>query len=154
VGPPRAPQRPQRLLLVLCREPSHIELAVRGAADLLAETDTPWDLVFADPPWQLERSSDRAAYRRTYERDDAAVVDGYVDEPPDQDYAEFTERWVRPAADSLRPGGYLAVVSGPQQAGHIQVTCEMVGLTYVNSIVVHRVFRCTRRDDGHMRIGS
>lgn len=140
-------ERPRRLLLVLCGEPGAIELAVRDAADLLRETDAPWDLVVADPPWQLDRGSAEAAYRRTYQRDAEKVVGGYVDVPSDQSYVEFTERWVRAAAASLKHGGYLAAISGPQQAAHIQVTCEAAGLTYVNTVVVHRPFalRTTRR---------
>ena len=50
------------------------------------------------------------------------------------EYAEFTATWITAAAAALRPGGYLAVVTGAQQAARVQVTAEdAAGLTYVNS---------------------
>ncbi len=75
------------------------------------------------------------------------VVDGYVDVPADE-YAEFTHRWIEAAAGALRTnGGYLAIITGPQQAARVQVAGEDAGLTYVNQIVAKRVFslRTTRR---------
>ncbi|BCY09039.1 hypothetical protein [Actinoplanes sp. L3-i22] len=42
---------------------------------------------------------------------------------------------------SLRHGGYLAVVTGPQQAARVRTAAkDAAGLTYVNSIAVARRF--------------
>lgn len=132
---------PRRCLLVLgTGEPAFVEMVLGEAAEILGEAAEPVDLVVADPPWALDRGARRAAYRRTYRRDSSKVVGGYVEVEPSQ-YARFTERWVTAAAEVLRPGGYLAVVTGAQQAARVQVVAEDVaGLTYVNSIAVRRPF--------------
>lgn len=107
---------------------------------MLARADEPVDLIVADPPWALGRADARSAYRRTYGRDHHQVIGGYVEVDPDQ-YAEFTATWIAAASAALRPGGYLAVVTGAQQAARVQVLAEDVaGLTYVNSIAVARQF--------------
>lgn len=110
--------QPRRSILVLCGEPSHIEVMLGRCEELLAETDEPFDLVLADPPYGLGRDKGQL---RQYERDPDSVVPGYVDVEP-VDYLEFTERWVASAVPAIRPGGYLAVVTGPQQAARVQLT--------------------------------
>jgi methylase of polypeptide subunit release factors len=134
-------ERPRRcLLLFLPDEPGHVELVLGDAAEVLRRADEPVDLIVADPPWALDRGGDTAAYRRTYRRDADRVVGGYVEIDPDE-YAEFTARWMTAAADALRPGGCLAVVTGAQQAARVQTVGEDdAGLTYVNSIAVQRTF--------------
>jgi hypothetical protein len=58
-----------------------------------------------------------------------------------EQFTDFTCRWVAAAAAALRPGAYLAIVTGPQQAARVQVAAEDVGrLTYVNQLVVRRPF--------------
>ncbi|MEN3308847.1 MAG: hypothetical protein V7603_5049 [Micromonosporaceae bacterium] len=134
-------ERPRRSLLVwLPNDPSQVELVLGAAADVLARADEPIDLIVADPPWALGRADAASAYRRTYGRDHDQVISGYVEVDPDE-YAEFTATWIGAAGAALRPGGYLAVVTGAQQAARIQVVAEDVaGLTYVNSIAVARAF--------------
>ncbi|MFK3984508.1 DNA-methyltransferase [Micromonospora sp. NPDC050397] len=132
--------RPRRALLIwLPGDPSGVELVLGAAATVLAQADEPIDLVVADPPWALGRGDHRSAYRRTYGRDHSQVVAGYVDVDP-AEYAEFTAEWITAASVALRPGGYLAVVTGAQQAARVQVTAEDAGLTYVNSIAIARRF--------------
>jgi len=41
------------------------------------------------------------------------VVGGYVEVDP-VEYGEFTAQWIAAAGAALRPGGYLAVVTGAQ----------------------------------------
>ncbi len=138
---------PTRCLFVwLPGDPSQIELVLGDAAEILARCDEPVDLVLADPPWALDRDNDDAGYKRTTARDHDKVMPGYIDVDP-AEYAEFTARWVEAARDAIRPGGYLAIVTGPQQSARVQVAAEDAGLTYVNSIVVRRQFGvyCTRR---------
>lgn len=133
--------RPRRALLVwLPREPSQVELVLGEAADVLAQADEPIDLIVADPPWALGRGDQRSAYQRTYGRNHGQVMPGYIDVDP-AEYADFTAHWIAAAGHALRPGGYLAVVTGAQQAARVQVAAEDVaGLTYVNSIAVTRTF--------------
>lgn len=137
-GTSAAPRR--ALLLWLPADPSQIELVLGKAADVLSRCDEPIDLIVADPPWALGRGDARSGYRRTYRRNHDLVVPGYVEVDP-AEYADFTAEWVTAAAKALRPGGYLAVVTGPQQAARVQITAEYAaGLTYVNSITVTRTF--------------
>lgn len=140
-------EEPRRALFVwLPADPSQIELVLGRAADVLARCEEPIDLVLADPPFGLGRGKADSAYRRVYGRDHEQVVDGYV-EVDEAEYAGFTAEWVAAAGAALRPGGYLAVVTGPQQAARVQVAGEDAGLTYVNSIAVRRTMGmyCTRR---------
>jgi hypothetical protein len=133
--------RPRRALLVwLPVDPSQVELVLGAAADVLARADEPIDLIVADPPWALGRGDIGSAYRRTYGRDHDQVVSGYVEVDPSE-YSDFTATWIAAAGAALRPGGYLAVITGAQQAARVQVVAEdAAGLTYVNSIAVARRF--------------
>lgn len=140
---------PRRALLVICGEASQLELVLADAAQLLGDLDEPVDLIVADAPWGLGRPSvgdptDRIEH--AYVRDSTKVVPGYVDVPADE-YAEFTARWIGAAAEALRPGAYLSVVTGPSGAARVQVAAEDAGLTFVNQLVARRPFamRTTRR---------
>lgn len=133
-------REPRRALFVwLPTDPSQLELVLGDVAEVLGQADEPVDLIVADPPWALNRGEDGAAYRRVYGRDHDRVVGGYREVDPAA-YAEFTARWIAAAGKVLRPGGYLAVITGPQQSARVQLTAEDAGLTYVNSIVVSRQF--------------
>jgi DNA modification methylase len=133
--------RPSRALFVwLPNDPSQLELVLGEAWDVLASCDDPIDLVLADPPWALNRGDrSNTAYQRTYRRNPDYVVPGYVDVEP-AEYVDFTHHWIDAAVAAIRPGGYLAVVTGPQQAARVQVASEDAGMTYVNSISVPRKF--------------
>jgi methylase of polypeptide subunit release factors len=139
--------RPVRALLVLLTAaPTQLELALVDAATLLGRVEEQVSLVLADPPWALDRGQPGGVDQRVYVRDHQRVVGGYEDVSP-AEYAEFTQRWVRAAAAALRPGGYLAAITGPQQAARVQVAAADAGLSYVNAVVVRRPFalRSTRR---------
>lgn len=141
-------EAPRRALFVwLPDDPSQLELVLGEAHEILARCGEPIDLVLADPPWALNRGdTSNSAYQRTYGRDPDRVVAGYEEVDP-AEYADFTHRWINAAAAAIRPGGYLAVVTGAQQSARVQVAAEDAGLTYVNSIAVPRKFglRTTRR---------
>lgn len=150
--------RPRRALFVwLPADPSQMELVLGDVASILGRCDEPIDLIVADPPWALGRGSqgwEGERIDRMYAGDREQVVDGYVDVDP-AEYAEFTARWVAAAGKALRPGGYLAVVTGAQQSARVQCAGEDAGLTYVNSIAVPRAFGVytTRRFvHGHNRV--
>ncbi len=132
-------EKPRRCLFVwLPRDPSQLELVLGDVEDILRRSPEPIDLVFTDPPFGLDRDGDNAG-RRTYGRNHDQVVPGYVDVDP-AEYEDFTARWIGAAHDVIRPGGYLAVVTGPDLAADVQVAAKGAGLTFVNSITVTRPF--------------
>jgi methylase of polypeptide subunit release factors len=135
------PVRPQRLLLIVAgATPLDFELRLAAAVDLLRDLDEPADLVLCDPPYALGRGEGRHyADGNGYRRDHNKIVGGYTDIDPAQ-YADFTHAWVTAAARSLRPGGQLAVVTGPQRTGVVQCAAETAGLTWVCKIAAGRQF--------------
>ncbi len=140
--------RPERAMLVLFGEPSEITLALKAAHELLREIDAPVDLILADPPYQLNVNQGRGDVgARIYARDQSMVIKGYVDVEPDREYSDFTDEWMGPAFEALRPGGQIAVVTGDEQAAYIQLSAKKHGLTYVNQIIVTKPFplRTTKR---------
>ena len=151
------PEQPRRAVLVSLDGPHReVELRLAKAGELLAGLDEPADLICCDPPYGLNvgRGAAQDTGARIYERDQSRVLGGYVDVPA-AEYRAFTRDWVSAAAAAIRPGGYLAVVTGPQQAAYVQVAGEDCGLVYVNSISAGKVFalRTTRRfSHSHWRI--
>lgn len=141
---------PQRVLLILDGEPSHLELALLDAAELFRTMEEPAHLVLADPPWMLGRQAtgdpSRDRGERIYRRDSERVVGGYV-EVEEGRYEEFTYRWVGEAAKVLRPGAYLAIITGPTGAARVQCAAEEAGLNLVNQVIARRPFalKTTRR---------
>lgn len=141
-------QEPRLALLIIAgATPAEFELRLQAAARLLAELDKPAAFIFADPPYGLGRGEGRHfADGNGYRRDCSKIVPGYVDVEPAR-YAEFTEEWIQAAAGALRPGGQLAVITGPQRTGVIQCAAQQAGLTWVTTIAAGRVFpvRTVRR---------
>jgi hypothetical protein len=139
------PERPRRVIFVsLAGSHREVELRLEQAVDLLAQLDGEADIVLTDPPWALGIGTGARTdtCHRAYERGEARndlVVPGYQDVAP-EDYPEFTREWVCYAANAIRPGGYLAVVTGPQQAARVQVAAEDEGLTFVNQIIAEKYF--------------
>lgn len=146
-GTPVAPRR--ALLVSLAGGHRDVELRLARASELLAELGEPADLICCDPPYGLGVGGGHRADvgARVYGRNGELVVPGYVDVPAGAGYREFTAEWMTSAVGALRPGGQLAVVTGPQQAAYVQLAAEDAGLTYVNSLAVGKVFplRTTRR---------
>lgn len=133
-------ERPRRALFVwLPGDPTQLELVLGDVAEVLRQCPEPVDLIFADPPYALDRDNPDPESRRHQRRNHDQVMPGYVDVDP-AEYADFTARWVTAASGIIRPGGYLAVVTGPQQSARVQVEAENAGLTYVNSIAVRKRF--------------
>lgn len=150
---------PRRMLLVICpSDPGELELVLADAARFLHETDEPYDLVFADPPWGIYRDGDAQGLDFTgveidphdrggtiYGRRQDLTVDGYVE--ADGDYGDFTHRWMAAAAGALAPGANLAVVTGTSVAWRIGHAAHDIGLHEVCQIAAQRTFalRTTRR---------
>jgi hypothetical protein len=123
-----------------------VELHHRYALELLAALDEPVDLVLCDPPYGLRRGSEASSAKRLYRRDHNKVIGGYIDVDPSE-YAEFSRAWVSVAARTLRSGGQLAVITGPQRAAIVQIAAEEAGLQWVATIAAYRHFalQTTRR---------
>ena len=141
---------PRGALIVLGGEPGEVELVLADAADFLRRRDEPFDLIVADPPYGLSVNADGDPVwerrRRLYANQRrSGMVGGYVDVAGD--YGEFTHAWVRAAAATLRPGAYLAVVSGTDAAWHVAHAAYDAGLTQVCQIAAQRRFalRMTRQ---------
>lgn len=135
------PQRPVRLLLIIAGATQReFDLRLQAAAEMLADLDEPVHLVLADPPYALGRGEGRHfADGNGYRRDASRIVGGYVDVDPAR-YADFTAEWVTAAAAALRPGGQLAIITGPQRTGIVQCAAEAAGLTWVCKIAAERTF--------------
>jgi DNA modification methylase len=138
---------PKRAILVIMAEASQITMALGAAAEIARRIEEPVDLVLCDPPWQLDVGQADDVGQRLYARNAGAVLGGYIELDRQHSYLEFSREWITPASQVLRPGGYLAVVTGPQQAAAIQIAAEEAAMTFVNRLVVYRPFplRTTRR---------
>jgi DNA modification methylase len=136
-GPAR---RPACAVLIIFGELSGITVALAAAAAAAARMDEPVDLFFGDPPWQLDVGAGRdAGDVDQYRRSRGVLIPGYVDVPPDADYYEWTMEWLTPVAAVLRPGGHLAVVTGPEQSAAVQLAAQRCGLIFTNSVVIPKV---------------
>ena len=134
------PLHPRRMLLIVAGgNPLEFEIRLQSAVELLGDLDSPADLVLCDPPYALGRGRGHYADGHGYRRDSSKIVPGYVDVDP-AGYPEFTRDWVQAAAAALRPGGQLAVVTGPQRAAIVQCAAEAAGLTWVTSIAAYHEF--------------
>jgi len=135
------PRRPGNAVFVFLGQVSDITLALGAAAEVASRIDEPADLIFCDPPWQLGIGQGRDARPDAdyYRRSRDLLVPGYIDVDPDADYYEWSQQWIEPAAKVLRPGGHLAVVTGPGQAAAVQMAAQGAGLTFLNSVVVPRI---------------
>lgn len=133
-------ENPSRLVLLNAGgDLAGVELRIQDAVSLLHTLEEPADLVLCDPPYALGRGSGHFSDGHGYRRDPSKVLGGYVDVEPSA-YAEFSFRWISAAAAILRNGGQVAVVTGPQQACHVQYAAEQTGLTWVSQIVARKVF--------------
>ncbi len=136
-------EAPRRAMLILMGAPSDIMLMVAEASQALREIDEPVDLIICDPPYGMGVNQGELHDRGDgwdYARRNGGVVRNYFEVPKGMPYEEFSERWIGPAAQVLRPGGFLAVITGPQQAADVQKAAEYSGLTYVNSLWVDKRF--------------
>ncbi len=101
---------------------------VEGAREVLADGSV--DLIVTDPPYGI--GGDRL--HQHYNRDEAHVVDGYV-EVPEEEYGEFTHAWVVEAARVLRPNGTMYIVSGYTHLYHVLDALRSTDLREVNHII-------------------
>jgi DNA modification methylase len=136
-----SPRRPANAVFVFLGTLSDITLALGAAADVAKRIDEPVDLIFCDPPWQLGVGAGRDSREDLdhYRRPRSALISGYEELDPGADYYKWSLEWIQPAARLLRPGGHLAVVTGPQQSAAVQMAAQHSGLTFTNSVVVPKI---------------
>jgi site-specific DNA-methyltransferase (adenine-specific) len=93
------------------------------------------DLIFTDPPYGIKGDELDVHYHR----DESNVVSGYIDVPLEQ-YAQFSNDWIRECERVLRPGGSMYIVSGYTNLHHILNALHSTSLTEINHIIAQYSF--------------
>jgi len=93
------------------------------------------DLIFTDPPYGIKGDELDVHYHR----DESKVVPGYVDVPLNE-YARFSQDWIRECERVLRPGGSMYIVSGYTNLHHILNALHATGLEEINHIIAKYSF--------------
>jgi site-specific DNA-methyltransferase (adenine-specific) len=101
---------------------------IEGAKKYL--DDNSIDLIITDPPYGIDGGS----LHRHYNRNEDNVIDGYV-EVPQEEYPEFSRRWITQATRVLKPGGSIYVVSGYTNLRHILNSLAETELIEKNHII-------------------
>jgi site-specific DNA-methyltransferase (adenine-specific) len=104
------------------------EDCISGARAYLSDNSV--DLIITDPPYGICGDT----LHRHYNRNEQCVIPGYV-EIPQEEYADFSVRWVREAERVLRPGGSLYIISGYTNLYHILHALKETSLAEVNHII-------------------
>jgi site-specific DNA-methyltransferase (adenine-specific) len=104
------------------------EDSISGAQRHLEDNSV--DLIITDPPYGIRGDT----LHRHYNRNERCVIPGYV-EIPDDEYADFSVRWIAEAERVLRPGGSLYIVSGYTNLYHILHALKQTSLAEVNHII-------------------
>lgn len=81
------------------------------------------DLVFADPPFNI-----------------GYLYEGYHDDLPDEQYIEWTFRWMQAARRVLKPTGSIYVAIGDDFAADVRIIGRRLGLHLRNWIIWHYSF--------------
>ncbi len=93
-------------------------------------TDNCIDLIITDPPYGINGDQ----LHKHYNRNESLVIDGYV-EIPQEEYEEFSFKWIREAERVLRPGGSMYLLSGWTNLRHVLNALDRTGLEQVNHII-------------------
>ena len=101
---------------------------ISGAARYIADCSV--DLIITDPPYGICGDT----LHKHYNRNEKFVVDGYV-EIPEEEYGNFSQRWICEAERILKPGGSIYIISGYTNLYHILAALKMTSLTEVNHII-------------------
>ncbi len=142
---------PKRAVFVIMGELSDLTLALGAAAKMARQIEEQVDIIFCDPPWQIDmlNTNGRKPGRDRYDRNQDDIVSGYIELEKSASYFDFSSEWISGAAGILRPGGAMCVVTGPDQSGAVQLAGERAGLWQQNSVVIRKpafVMPTTRRN--------
>jgi site-specific DNA-methyltransferase (adenine-specific) len=112
--------------------PFHDDTLYEGdALTLLPQVpDGAVDLIVTDPPFAI----DFKAQRLNYNRNGSNVLEGYQD-IPEEDYGEFTKRWIAETERVLAPTGSMYIFSGWNRLRDILEGIDAAGLTTVNHLI-------------------
>jgi site-specific DNA-methyltransferase (adenine-specific) len=88
------------------------------------------DLIISDPPYGINGDK----LDKHYNRDESTVLDGYV-EVLENEYPEFSEKWIKEAERVLKPGGSIYIVSGYSNLRHILNSLAKTKLQEKNHII-------------------
>lgn len=88
------------------------------------------DLIVTDPPYGIEGHT----LHKHYNRKEEFVLDGYI-EIPKNEYAEFSEKWIKESERILRPGGSIYIVSGYTNLIDILNALKKTSLKEINHII-------------------
>ncbi|MDD1674673.1 MAG: site-specific DNA-methyltransferase [Methanomicrobiales archaeon] len=101
---------------------------IAGAAENLATGSI--DLIITDPPYGINGDK----LHQHYNRKEEFVVDGYVEIPQNQ-YADFSLKWIQQAERVLKPGGSIYIVSGYTNLVDILNALRKTTLKEINHII-------------------
>jgi site-specific DNA-methyltransferase (adenine-specific) len=87
------------------------------------------DLVVADPPFGIEFSGKES----NYNRNNRLVVDSYHE--IDENYGEFTEKWMAATAKIMKPQATAYVFSGWNHLEEVLRSARLAGLTTINHLI-------------------
>ena len=88
------------------------------------------DLIVTDPPFAIDFRAQRLNYNRT----GSNVLEGYQ-EIPEEEYGEFTKRWIAEAERVLAPTGSMYIFSGWNRLRDILEGIDAAGLTTINHLI-------------------
>jgi site-specific DNA-methyltransferase (adenine-specific) len=88
------------------------------------------DLIVTDPPFAIDFKAQRLNYNRT----GSNVLEGYR-EIPEEEYSEFTRRWIAEAERVLAPTGSMYIFSGWNRLRDILEGIDEAGLTTINHLI-------------------
>jgi site-specific DNA-methyltransferase (adenine-specific) len=88
------------------------------------------DLIVTDPPFAIDFKAQRLNYNRT----GSNVLEGYQ-EIPEEEYGEFTKRWIAEAERVLAPTGSMYIFSGWNRLRDILEGIDAAGLTTINHLI-------------------
>ena len=88
------------------------------------------ELIVTDPPFAIDFKAQRLNYNRT----GSNVLEGYQD-IPEEEYGEFTRRWITEAERVLAPTGSMYIFSGWNRLRDILEGIDAAELTTINHLI-------------------